>query len=136
MTDYIDTRDLADILDDLEARAAAVSEFIENNLDVADDATAIAANPDLDPLTDDEETQLAELRGLAGQVGSEWRHGETMIPEDDFEDYARELAEDTGMVSDDAEWPLRHINWFAAAAELRADYTTVEFEGTTYLFRA
>ena len=83
---------------------------------------------------------------------TDWQHGETLIREDYFTEYAREFAHDVGMfyVPVDnhwgiererkrdlsQEWPFRHIDWEAAAEELKQDYTEVEFKGATYYVRA
>lgn len=106
---YIDTRDLAAELEQLES------------LD------------ELDPTETERKAQLIELHDA---VGDEWPYGALLIPEADFEDYARELAEDIGAVDPNAGWPLKYIDWEAAANALRIDYTDVTFDGTDYLFRA
>lgn len=60
----------------------------------------------------------------------------TMIPEIEFEDYARGLAYDCGIISDKNDnWPLNCIDWEEAADQLRMDYNEVEVDGKTYLFR-
>ncbi|RJQ46850.1 MAG: hypothetical protein C4534_02050 [Gaiellales bacterium] len=58
-----------------------------------------------------------------------------MINANYFAEYARELAEDIGAISGDLQWPLDHIDWDAAAEQLKSDYTELEIEGSTYLFR-
>lgn len=60
----------------------------------------------------------------------------TLIPEDDFEDYARELAEDIGDMPREQSWPASYIDWEAAADALKMDYTTVEYDGTTHYIRS
>ena len=60
----------------------------------------------------------------------------TMIPADDFTDYAQELAEDIGAIDRDAKWPVYCIDWERAARELKMDYASVRVNGTTYYFRA
>jgi antirestriction protein len=60
----------------------------------------------------------------------------TMIPADDFTDYARELAEDIGAIDRDAKWPVYCIDWEWAARELKMDYTSVEVNGIKYYFRS
>jgi antirestriction protein len=60
----------------------------------------------------------------------------TMIPEYDFAEYAQELAEDIGAISQDAKWPVYCIDWERAARELKMDYTSVRVNGTTYYFRS
>jgi antirestriction protein len=82
----------------------------------------------------DEKEELDELETLENEI-SEFKHGETMIPENDFEDYARELAEDIGAISGNEEWPCNCIDWERAARELVMDYSTVEYQGDTYLVR-
>lgn len=60
----------------------------------------------------------------------------TLISDDDFEEYARDLAESIGAIDPNANWPLSCIDWEKAADELRADYSSVEYDGTTYLHRS
>lgn len=62
----------------------------------------------------------------------------TLIAEDDFEEYAEELATDLGYIDDEQgnRWPFNHIDWEAAADELKQDYTTVEYDGDTYYIRS
>lgn len=105
---------------------------IDDVIDSRDVIAAIEDGDDLDP------GELAALESLAEQAeGSpDWSYGETLIRDSYFEDYARELAEDTGAVKSDAEWPLRHIDWEAAAEELREDYFSVDFDGVTYWVRS
>lgn len=98
------------------------------------------AQSDLDAASayfgEDEEAELAELETLENEI-TDFMHGETMIREDSFEDYARELAEDLhGQAIRDASWPFTCINWSDAADELRQDYTEVGYQGHTYLVRA
>jgi hypothetical protein len=58
-----------------------------------------------------------------------------------FENYARQLAEDIGAINsvnsglDQTNWPANHIDWEAAAAQLKLDYTSVTFGGHEYLIR-
>ncbi len=135
MTNYIDTRDLATELDELETRQDAVADFvIELDADTDMDA-AIAANDELEPLDEDEATRLAELRDLRDEVGPEWRYGVLLIPVDDFVEYAQEYADSIGAIDTSASWPLSHIDWDAAADDLASDFSETEWEGTAYYFR-
>jgi len=83
----------------------------------------------------DEKEELAELENLESEI-SGFMHGETMVPESDFEDYAQLLAEDLGDYDFNAKWPLTCIDWSQAADELKQDYTEVTYQGDTYLVRA
>lgn len=88
-------------------------------------------------LSDDDADELRDLLNLQDEAeGSpDWHHGETLIHDDYFEEYARQLADDLGMVPDDAGWPTMHIDWEAAANDLKMDYFSVEYAGETYWIR-
>lgn len=64
-----------------------------------------------------------------------WGFGAQFIRHDYFEDYAREFAEDCGLITDDMKWPATHIDWEAAAEEMAQDYSEVDFSGVIYLTR-
>lgn len=83
----------------------------------------------------DELDTLLELESEIGSLEECARNGVYFIDEDYFVEYAKELAYDIGAVSNDIEWPNYHIDWEAAANDLRMDYTEVEFEGNNYLVR-
>ena len=89
-------------------------------------------------LNESEKGELAALRELAKEASAcseDWWHGVTLINDDYFEDYARELARDIGAISDDAGWPATCIDWKKAADELKVDYTSVEYDGYTFWLR-
>lgn len=79
----------------------------------------------------DEQEELDELENLESEIRG-FMHGESMIPESDFEDYARELAGDLGTI-EGTSWPCNCIDWKQAAKELAMDYTSVTYQGTEYL---
>jgi hypothetical protein len=86
----------------------------------------------------DEAEELRHLKALADDAegyASDWRHGCTLINEDYFVKYAEQLAEDIGAIDRHASWPLSYINWEAAAEALKMDYTSVDFNGTTFYVR-
>lgn len=78
---------------------------------------------------------LKALENEAEGYAPDWPYGETLIRDSYFEDYAKELADDTGMTNRDARWPNNHIDWTAAAEELKGDYTAVQFRDATYWVR-
>jgi hypothetical protein len=45
------------------------------------------------------------------------------------------MAEDIGAIDRDAGWPLGFIDWDAAAAALKMDYTEVSIRGYDYWIR-
>lgn len=154
MSRYLDTRDLykrqqeleslrealesaRDELDQLSAQKPAEDESTPAELEEWESAVE-SARETLDDATtefgEDEQAELDELNELESEVG-EWQHGETMIPESDFEDYARQLAEDIGAIPDENRWPCTCIDWEQAAKELAMDYSLVSFQGTDYYVR-
>lgn len=89
---------------------------------------------------DIEEEELTALRHLAEQIESV--HGPVnrvdnyvIIHDSHFKEYAREYAEETGVIDPGAVWPACHIDWDAAADELRSDHTEITFDGVTYWLR-
>lgn len=86
----------------------------------------------------DELAELDALRTLAEQCegyAADWRHGETLIRDSYFQDYAEQLADDLGAIDAKAGWPNNCIDWQRAARELQMDYTAVDFDGVTYWIR-
>jgi hypothetical protein len=86
----------------------------------------------------EEAEELRKLQALAEEAegyAADWRHGETLIRDSYFEDYAQELAEDIGAINSEATWPNNCIDWEKAARELKIDYTAVDFDGETYWIR-
>lgn len=90
---------------------------------------------DGNPLDADQIERRDAIRELAEAGIEDWYHGATLIPEDEFEDYARQYAEDIGETGMEDRWPYMYVDWEAAANALQQDYTVVEFEGVTYYVR-
>lgn len=87
-----------------------------------------------------EAEELKALEDLAEKAeGSpDWLYGETLIRDSYFEDYAREFAEDAGMLKGlkgDESWPFNCIDWEEAADQLKQDYFSVDFDGVYYWIR-
>lgn len=147
MRTILDTRDLQKRLDELEGLRDALdnakqelSEFTPEGEEETEEETEERENlqsavGDAEfEFSDDEKAELAELETLQNEC--DFRHGESLIPVDDFEDYARQIAEDIGAIPDDNQWPCTCIDWEQAAKELAQDYTEVEYQGTSYYVRA
>ena len=109
--DLIDTRDLQERIDELQA---------------------------METRDESEEAELLTLEAFAAEIRDycpDYPYGETLIHDRYFVDYARELASDIGAIQPKLNWPYTCIDWQAAADELRHDYTSAEFDGETYWFR-
>lgn len=118
LDDIIDSRDVIARIEELESE---IEDGEESGQDV-----------------EDEKEELAELKALAeqGEGYGDWAHGETLIRESYFVEYAEQLADDIGAVNRESSWPNNHIDWEAAAAELKIDYMSLDFGGTEYWMRA
>ncbi len=113
---------------------------ISNTDDVIDSRDVIARIEELEAQDERDESETAELYTLrelaaAAQTAPDWEHGETLIRDSYFKEYAQELAEDCGMIPANLAWPCTCIDWDQAARELQMDYTAVDFDGVTYWVR-
>ena len=91
---------------------------------------------DWDASSDADELRIIQALAAEGSdYAADWQHGETLIRDSYFKDYAMELADDIGAVPDNAQWPMTCINWDQAARELQYDYSAVDFDGVTYWIR-
>jgi hypothetical protein len=134
--DVIDSRDVIKRIEDLESERDSFVEVTEAE-DEETRSTLEAAK-----LKEWEETEegieLKALQSLAEEAegyASDWRYGEALIRDSYFEEYAEQLAEDIGAIDHNAKWPLNHIDWEAAADELKQDYTSVSYGDVEYWVR-
>jgi hypothetical protein len=147
--DVIDSRDviarIEELRDEREALVDALTEATDELANADEDADREAMQTAIDDARQevadwDEENaeELKQLQAVAEQAegyASDWRHGATLIRESYFKTYAQELADDIGAIDRNAAWPLSHIDWEAAADELKSDYTSIDYDGTEYWVR-
>ena len=150
--DIIDTGDLiielAEFENEHESLVEAIEEAKVNLKEVEDNEDSTVeekqsardalerAEDDLEEFKDGDYTTLKEFcKDLENSI-SDYLHGETLIKESYFTEYAQDLAEDLGYTSRDVHWPYTHIDWEAAAEDLKQDYTSFEVGGYTYYARA
>ena len=145
----IDTRDLHDRLEELKLK----QDEIQNKKDELAELNNYVPNEDeqeehderlkgaIEELRDmevyfdeDEQKELEELENMESEI-PEWQHGETLIPEDDWVEYCEELCTDLGYISQDFPWWIE-IDWKATAENIKVDYSEIEYQGTTYLYRS
>lgn len=124
---YHDLRDLADLLSDPDL---SNDEYCDLRDLAAQYDYMQTPEPHAGPVTEEERERVAAILNDAAD------NDPTLILESEFEDYARELADDIGAVDKNAGWPTRCIDWEQAAAELAQDYTTVTYQGNDYYNRA
>jgi hypothetical protein len=119
-----------------------MSEEITNNEDTIDSRDVIARISELrenrDGLDNSELFELDALITLDRQGKNafhNWETGVTLVANSHFEAFAEELANDLGIIDANASWPIRHIDWKAAAHELKTDYRCLDFDGVEYWVR-
>jgi hypothetical protein len=128
-SDTIDSRDIQERIDELQSEFDSLVDEYED-VDGEEDAGEDLLNW-LEE-NGDEFVTLLEVKEEVEQYTSEWDDGAFMIADNHFEDYAQELAEDTGAIDRNAKWPLTHIDWDEAAEELKYDYSEVAIGGKSY----
>ena len=117
--DIIDSRDIIDRVEELES----------------DEANAIEDDEELSENDQEELNSLRELT-IQGEESPDWKYGEALIRDSYFTEYAQELTGEIGVVYTDATWPNNHIDWDAAASELKFDYYTIDYDGVSYWMRS
>lgn len=136
--DMIDLRDVIARFETLESEL----QNLRDDLDESSGVTAVAtARRNLENWLNGEEGQEFDSLTLLiddceGNGGDEqWRgnwYPVGLIRCTYFKEYAQDLAEDCGMIQDNAKWPYTCIDWDKAARELLMNYTTVSFNGIDY----
>lgn len=83
----------------------------------------------------DELKQIEEIDNIENEC-SEFSFGCTLIDEYDFEEYCEELVDDCYDIKDVPNFIRNNIDWSGVAEDLKVDYSEVDYQGKTYLFRA
>ena len=143
MPNIIDTRDLQKRLEELEDELESLQEAVNDAEEALEECeegehhdpfmALNEATANLEDWQEENQEELEELRTLRDEI-PEWRHGETLINDDYFVEYAQDLAEDLGMDRSQP-WPYSCIDWDRAADALKMDYSSCEYQGETYWFR-
>ena len=132
---------------DLSADVIDVRDIIARVLELRDERDEYnekMGSPDAwDGVPDGEPEELAMLEGilseLAGYGGDEQFDGDwypiELVADSYFQEYAKNLAEDCGMVDTNARWPMNCIDWEQAARGLQMDYSNILIHGSAYWYR-
>lgn len=130
---YNDTLSLSDITD----RVEELRDDRDSYNDDDDDGNAWAGeNPEDADELETLEGLLSELRGEGGnhKWEGDW-YPDVLIRDSAFTEYAQGLVEDIGDLPRNLPSYIE-IDWEATARNLQADYSTVEYDGVTYWYRA
>jgi hypothetical protein len=137
--DIIDSRDIIARIEELQDERQGLADELEEAAAGDDEAATEAAQAALQDWDGTEEGQelraLLALQDEAEGYVDDWRHGAPLIRGSYFTEYAQQMAEDIGAINRNAAWPLMHIDWDAAAEDLKQDYTSVDFDGVEYWVR-
>lgn len=129
--EVIDTRDIVELITEVEDKITELESDIE---DIGDDEEAKLEY--LESELDSYQTDLEILENIKEEVGSEFEHGESLIRDDYFTDYQKEMLIDCGMLPKDIpSFIENNIDWDAVADDLKVDYSDIEIEGETYWYR-
>ena len=133
--DILDTRDLDKEIEELETTEEEYNELFDEYLPTTSMDNAAQKASDESGLDHEDRHRLNALRAFKEELEGycDWMYGETLVAEDDFTEYAEELASD--IYSLETHWPYNHIDWDAAAEALKVDYTEADLEGSTYYVR-
>ena len=136
--DVLDSRDIIERFEELGDEIEESEERLRELQGMDDDERSMEEDNEMEEL----ELELEEYQSIktlaeeAEDYCPDWPYGEQFIRDSYFVEYAQQLAEGIGAISCDAEWPNNHIDWPAAADELKMDYTSYEINGETYWARS
>lgn len=133
-----DTRDLLEEREDLKATILADFNEMFPEYETDDFENILFEEEEIQSWKEDwldEIVEITDIEKLEDEVGSEFEYGVTLIEEDEFEDYCRDLIEECGYISKDfPSWI--EVDWSKTADNMRVDYSEVEYQGETYLCRS
>lgn len=140
--DIIDSRDVDSRINELRTQFDGTP-FADDTFDSDDLQRILDETPEewqnaVACLDNDEIAELINLlafREAGSQYTTEWKSGAVLILDTHFTKYAQQLAEDIGSIERDSQWPASHIDWDAAADELKQDYSEIEVDGHIYWVR-
>ena len=145
----VDIFDIADSLLDakLDPEALDSRDLIKARDEAREEVSTVHDLSTLQPweITEwrEDRQRLAQLVSAIDEIeretGDEFPYGVHYIQSDKFVEYAQEFAEDIGAIEttpSNPQWPTQHIDWKAAADELKMDYTEIDIAGQSFLFRS
>jgi chromosome segregation ATPase len=140
----LDTRDLQTRLEELQDKEDRIDNAYEARKEFGksassekedlEDAYKEICDAEAD-FSEDEREELDELKLMSEEI-SEWMHGESLIPVDEFEEYCKELVADDGHLPKDLPAYIENnIDWSGVASDLAYDYSEVTYQGEQYYYR-
>ena len=137
----IDTRDLAEKRDELQTDLVnSFNDYFDTELEDFGDLISYIDNSedkDVQEWRDDKVYDfeyIDEINELEDEITG-FIYGETLIPNDDFTEYCKDMVEDCYNLKDVPDFIKYNINWDGVASDLEVDYSSVTYQGKTYLYR-
>lgn len=144
--DVLDSRDIIARIEELEAErdgfVIECPEYVHGNHGLDEQCPNGCGDRNATPEEwaqdfPDDAAELAALSKLAEEAegyAADWKHGETLIRDSYFTDYAMEMLQDIGDLPKDIPHYIV-IDEEATARNIQMDYTSVDFDGVTYWVR-
>jgi hypothetical protein len=127
----LDSRELVERRDEL-LEEKGVADLDDDDDDSAEVLDAVGK---LNGFTEKQQEELTELEAVISEIGEDYAvDGVTLIPESEFVEYAEQLCKDCGDLPQDIPHYIV-IDWDATADNIQQDYSAIDFEGKTYLYR-
>lgn len=126
--DIMDTRDITVRIQELKDEWSEVTENDFEDYNLSYDDLKVG-------LSEEDAEELLALMELQEEAGSSYfDNEESFISDEYFTEYAQDMIKEVGYIS--AEVPSWiEIDWERTAQNVRVDYTSFEFRGTTYWIR-
>jgi len=132
-SDTLDLRDLAELarecgeeIEDVDADEVDREESVQTLEQLSTLAAELGHSSD----ETDADSVADALDGASGSFSS------SLISEDHFQDHAKQLVEDLGMLPEGISDVISsNIDWEGVASDLLTDYTSVRFDGEDYYIR-
>lgn len=112
---------------------AEVSDDLSDDIVDAKDRLEGLENELDDCRSDYDEGEHDELKDMENNI-SGFSDGVQLIPEDEFVEYVQELLVDCGDLPDNIPWYIT-IDWDDTAHNIRHDYSSIDYQGESYLYR-
>lgn len=140
--DIIDSRELTEHYEDLQSDFIdSYNEWAEENdfetIEDWEEAENDLYEHDTTGIFSADFEELEELRDFIEELEGygDFAHGETIINDDYWEEYVKELLEDCGTIPSDLPWYVI-IDWTATANNIEQDYIQASWGNITYYMRA
>ena len=133
----IDTRDLVEKREELQTDLVnSFNDYFDTELEDFGDLTSYIDNSEDEDVqkwkedNSDDFEHIDEINELEDEI-TNFSFGETLIPNDDFTEYCKDMVED--YLYNVPDFLKDNINWGGVASDLEVDYSSVTYQGESFL---